>query len=113
MVFVFIDHADEQIKKSSLEALSYGAKLAEQLNTSAEGILLGTVRDDLAQLGNYGATKIHVVSQESLNQLDSQIHTRIIADAALALGAKVIIFANTVNGKAIAPRLSARLKAGL
>ena len=36
-----------------------------------------------------------------------------IAAVAEKIGAKVIVFSNNLHGKAIAPRLSARLKAGL
>src|SRR5580704_12282731 len=112
-VLVFIDHADGQIKRSSLEALSYGAKVAEQLNTSAEGILLGTVTSDLADLGKYGAKKIYQVGNETLNHLDSQLDAKVLTEAVDTIGAKVIVFSNNLNGKAIAPRLSANLKAGL
>ncbi|HEX4375048.1 MAG TPA: electron transfer flavoprotein subunit alpha/FixB family protein, partial [Puia sp.] len=112
-VLVFIDHADGQIKRSSLEALSYGAKVAEQLNTSAEGILLGTVTGNLADLGKYGAKKIYQVNNESLNQLDSQLDAKVLTEAIKTTGAKVIVFSNNLSGKAIAPRLSANLKAGL
>jgi len=112
-VLVFIDHTDGQIKKSSLEALSYGAKVAEQLNTSAEGILLGTVSENLADLGKYGAKKIHQVNNESLNHLDSQVYIKVLAQVINATGAKVIIFSNNISGKAIAPGLSANLKAAL
>jgi electron transfer flavoprotein alpha subunit len=45
--------------------------------------------------------------------MDAQVFTRIIAEAARAIDAKVIVFSNNFNGKAIAPRLSVRLKAGL
>jgi len=41
------------------------------------------------------------------------VFTKIISEAAKALDAKVIIFSSNFNGKAIAPRLSVRLKAGL
>jgi electron transfer flavoprotein alpha subunit len=112
-VLLFIDHSGGQVKKSSLEVLSYGAKVAEQLGTSAEGILLGTVNGDLASLGNYGVKKIHQAAMESLNQTDSQVFAKIVADAAASLGATVVIFPNNLSGKAIAPRVSARLKAGL
>ena len=61
-VLIFIDHADGQIKKTSLEALSYGAALAKQMGVPAEGILLGTVTDDLSSLGKYGIQKIHQVT---------------------------------------------------
>jgi electron transfer flavoprotein alpha subunit len=112
-VLVFIDHADGQIKRSSLEALSYGAKIAEQLNTSAEGILLGTVTGNLAGLGKYGAQKVYQVNNESLNHLDSQLDSKVLEEAVNTTGAKVIVFSNNLSGKAIAPRLSANLKAGL
>ena len=113
MVLVFIDHADGQIKRSSLEALSYGAKIAEQLKTSAEGILLGTVTENLADLGKYGVKKIYQVNNESLNHLDSQLDAKVLTEAVKTTGAKVIVFSNNLSGKAIAPRLSANLKAAL
>jgi electron transfer flavoprotein alpha subunit len=112
-VLIFIDHSDGHVKKASLEVLSYGAALAGQLGVTAEGILLGTVNSDLGALGRYGVKKIHQAAQETLNHLDAQAFARIIADAATATGATVLVFSNNVNGKAIAPRVSARLKAGL
>jgi electron transfer flavoprotein alpha subunit len=39
-VLIFIDQSEGHIKKSSFEALSYGAKVAEQIGTTAEGIVL-------------------------------------------------------------------------
>lgn len=53
-VLVFIDHIDGHIKKASLEALSYGAQIAQQTGDSSEGIVLGSVTEDLAALGQYG-----------------------------------------------------------
>ncbi|RYY45539.1 MAG: electron transfer flavoprotein subunit alpha/FixB family protein, partial [Chitinophagaceae bacterium] len=60
-VLVFLDQTDGHIKKSSFEAAGYAAKTAELLGTTAEAILLGTVNDDLAALGNYGIKKVHTV----------------------------------------------------
>jgi len=113
MVLVFLDQADGHIKKSSFEAASYAAKVAEQLGTTAEGIVLGSVNDDLASLGKYGLKKVHTVKNDALNHMDAQVFTKIIADAATSLSANVVIFSNNFNGKSIAPRLSVRLKAGL
>jgi electron transfer flavoprotein alpha subunit len=111
-VLIFIDHSEGQIKKTSLEALSYGAALAAQLGTTAEGILLGTVSADLAALGKYGIKKVHQAAQDSLNALDAQVYAKIIADAASATGATVVVFSNNLSGKSVAPRVSVRLKAG-
>lgn len=112
-VLIFIDHADGHVKKSSLEALTYGAKVAAQLSTSAEGLLLGTVTEDLSALGKYGVSKIHQVANEALNQLDTQVYAAAIAEAVTATGATVVIFSHTPTGKAVAARVSAKLKAGL
>ena len=113
-VLIFIDQADGHVKKASYEVLSYGAKVAEQLGTTAEGVVLGAVAaDQLSALGKYGVKKIHHVANDTLNHFDAQVFTNVIAQVAQAAGSKVIIFSNNVDGKAIAPRLSARLKAGL
>ena len=112
-VLIFIDSSEGHVKKASLEAITYGAKVAEQLGTVAEGVVLGNTNEDLAALGKYGVKKIHHVNDASLAHLDAQVYTNVIAQVANSIGAKVIIFSNNVDGKAIAPRLSAKLKAGL
>lgn len=112
-VLIFIDAAEGQVKKSSLEALTYGAKISEQLGVAAEGVVLGNVTEDLAALGKYGVKKIHQVSNDALKNLDAQVYANVIAQVAQASGATVIVFSNSMDGKAIAPRLSARMKAGL
>jgi electron transfer flavoprotein alpha subunit len=112
-VFIFIDHTEGHVKKASLEALSYGAALAAQLGTTAEGILLGTITGDPASLGKYGIKKLHHAAQEQLNALDAQVDARVIADTLTPAGNGVLIFSNNVTGKAIAPRVAVRLKAGL
>lgn len=112
-VLIFIDQSEGHIKKSSFEALSYGAAVAAQLGSSAEGVVLGNVSDDLAALGKYGVKRVHHAASDALNHLDAQAYTKVIADLATASGATVIVLSNNVNGKALASRLSARLKAGL
>ena len=112
-VLIFIDHSEGQIKKSSLEVLSYGATLAAQLGTTAEAVLLGTVSSDLTTLGKYGIKKVHQAAREELNALDAQVQARIIADLAAESSATVVVFSNNFSGKAIAPRVAVRLKAGL
>ena len=112
-VLIFLDESEGHIKKNSFEAACYGAKVAEGLGTSAEGIVLGKVNDDLADLGAYGLKKIHSFTNEAFNSLDAQVFTAAIAETAKRIDAKVIIFSNNFDGKAIASRLSAKLKAGL
>lgn len=112
-VLIFIDHTDGHIKKASLEALSYGSKIAEQTGDVAEAVVLGTVNEDLPSLGKHGVKKIHQVEHENLKQFDAQVYTKVIAQVAEQTGATTIIFSNNSSGRSIAPRVAVRLKAGL
>jgi electron transfer flavoprotein alpha subunit len=112
-VLIFVDHIDGHIKKASHEALSYGAKIAEQTGTTAEAVVLGAVTEDRAALGKHGVKKVHQVQNDSLKQFDSQVYTKVLAQVAEQTGAKVVVFSNNSSGKALAPRVAVRLKAGL
>jgi electron transfer flavoprotein alpha subunit len=112
-VLIFVDQTENHIKKSSYEVLTYGVKLAAQLGTSAEALVLGTVSDDLSTLGKYGVTSVHQVANEMLNHVDTQVFAKAIADAVTATHASVLVMSHNQTGKAIAARISARLKAGL
>jgi len=113
-VLIFVDHTDDgHIKKASHEAISYGAKIAEQTGDVAEAVVLGKVNEDLAALGQHGAKKVHQVQHDNLNMFDSQVQSKLIAQVAEQTGAKVIVFSNNSSGKALAPRVAVRLKAGL
>ncbi|RYF80248.1 MAG: hypothetical protein EON98_13675 [Chitinophagaceae bacterium] len=112
-VLIFVDQLDGHIKKASHEALSYGAKIAEQTGDTAEAVVLGNVNEDLAALGQHGVKKVHHVQADGLKQFDSQVYTKVIAQVAEQTGAKVVVFSNNSSGKALAPRVAVRLKAGL
>lgn len=112
-VLIFLDQSEGHFKKNSYEAASYGAKVAELMGTNAEGVVLGPASGDLSVLGRYGIKKVHHVKSEIFSNFDAQTYTTVIADVAKGMNADVIIFSNNMDGKAIAPRLSARLKAGL
>lgn len=112
-VLIFIDQFEGQIKKSSFEAACYGAKTAANLGTDAEAIVLGNTKDDLAQLGKYGIKKVHHFASVELDHFDARVFASVIHDAALSTDASVVVFSNNTSGKAIAPRLSVKLKAGL
>lgn len=112
-VLILIDHADGHVKKASLEALTYGAAVAKQLGVPAAGLLLGTVTEDVAALGQYGISTVYQAANETFNTLDAQVYAKAITAAVGTTGATVVIFSHNQTGKAVAPRVSAALKAGL
>jgi electron transfer flavoprotein alpha subunit len=112
-VLIFTEAVNGKIKKSSLEAVTYGAKIATQIGSSAVALNLNPGGADVSELGKYGANRVIVGKNPSLSAFDSQVYTAAIAEVAASVGATVIITVNDSTGKAVAPRLSARLKAGL
>lgn len=113
-VLVYTENWDGKFKKISFELVSYAAKVAELMGTNVSVVSIGNVDEgELAKLGNYGAAKILKVEGSQFISLDNQVFTSIIAQAAQKENAGVIILAHNNSGKALAPRLSARLKAAL
>ncbi len=113
-VLVYTENWDGKFKKLSYELVSYAAGVAKMLNTSVTAISIGKVDDsELKRLGNYGAGKIISVNNEKLITLDSQAYSSVLSEISLKEKASVIIISNNNSGKAIAPRLSVRLKAGV
>ena len=113
-VLVYTENWEGQFKKSTFELVSYASKVAEMLNTSSTALSIGSVEEtELKKLGNYGVGKILNIANDQLKNFDSQAYADIIARIASDEGAKVIVISNNITGKALAPRLSVRLKAGI
>jgi len=112
-VLIFIDIAEGKIKKASFEAANYGAAIANQMGTDVAAIVLGVCTEDMSILGNYGVSKVYHNADSGLNVFDAKVYAQAIADATESIGSNIIIFSNTITGKAVAPRVSVRLKAGL
>ena len=113
-VLVFTENWDGKFKKYSFELVSYASKIAEMLSTQTVAVSIGDVDDDaLKQLSNYGADKIIAVNHDKLQYLDNQAYTSVLAQVAEKEDANVLVIGHNNTGKAIAPRLSTRLKAGI
>jgi electron transfer flavoprotein alpha subunit len=113
-VLVYTENWDGKFKKLSFELVSYAAGVAKMTGTNVTAVSVGKVDEtELKKLGNYGAGKIISISNDNLNILDNQAYTNVISEVAKKENASVIVISNNNTGKAIAPRLSVRLKAGV
>jgi electron transfer flavoprotein alpha subunit len=113
-VLVYTENWDGKFKKLSFELVSYAAGVAKMIGTNVTAVSIGKVDEtELKKLGNYGAGKIISISNDHLNILDNQAYTSAISEVAQKEQASVIVISNNNTGKAIAPRLSVRLKAGV
>jgi electron transfer flavoprotein alpha subunit len=113
-VIVLAEHTQGSFKKKTFEAVEYAAAIAKETGTTATAVVLGTVDESaMAQLGSYGAQKVLHIADVRLNELHTRAYTKALATAAEKEGAKVIVALHDVTGKAVAPRVAARLKAGM
>jgi electron transfer flavoprotein alpha subunit len=111
-VLVYTEINKGRVKKASLECVNYAAKIAELTGTTVTALVNNADSAQLKEIGKAGAGKILSVKNDALSK-DSMNLSAAVEQAAKAEGSKVIIFAFDLVGKAVAPRLSAKLKAGL
>ncbi|WP_266205846.1 electron transfer flavoprotein subunit alpha/FixB family protein [Pontibacter kalidii] len=113
-VLVFVEGLNGEIKKSSLEAASYGSQVAQQLGTTATAVAIGEVHEEaLAKLGEQGIGKVLYDADERLKQFVADAYVKVIAKAAQQESAKVLVFSNSNIGAAVGSKLAVRLNGSL
>lgn len=113
-VIAFAKNWNGKFKNSTYELVSYSKSLANQMNTNLVVISIGEVEDnEIKSLGKYGAHKVVIVNDPNLNVLISRVYADVITQIAHKEDAEIIVLSDNNSGKAIAPRISVKLKAGL
>jgi electron transfer flavoprotein alpha subunit len=111
-VLVYTEINKGRVKKSSLETINYAAKIAELTGSTVTALVNNADAAQLEEIGKAGASKILSVKNDSIGA-DNMMISALVEQAVKAESAKVVIFAFDLIGKAVAPRLAAKLKAGL
>jgi len=104
-VVVFIE-VKNKVNKTALEAVSYGSKLGP-VTVVTYG---GASEEALSELGNYGAENIWV--SRKMTENNDQLITRLVTAAVEKANAEFIVLAQDQTGKAVGPRIAAKLTAG-
>jgi electron transfer flavoprotein alpha subunit len=114
-IVVYVEQSAGKIKKTSLEAVSYGYALAAKTGEGAVvAVALGTLdSNELASIGEAGAAKVLHISDERLNAGVIQAHATAVAQAFESTGASTLILAKSSLGDAVAARLAIKLQAAL
>lgn len=108
-VLVFIDTRGERLSKAAQEAITYGKRIAAASGTTVTAVTFGDGAN-LEALGNHGANKVIVA--RGVKYVDGQQLARFIAEVDASEKADTIVCVHDATGKAVAPRVAARLKAG-
>lgn len=110
---VFIEQRNGQIKKSSFEAAKAAADLATKLGGTVEAVAVGNEIVNLDSLGGFGVSKVYHLKNDSLADYSPSAYTEAVTKFASENGSEIILFGATSMGKDLAPRVSAKIDAGL
>jgi electron transfer flavoprotein alpha subunit len=111
-VLIYTENRDGKFTKAALELVSFGVRMANDMNLPSVVLSLGSVDEDaLTELGKYGAGTIVNLDDKRFNVLDNKAYTRAISAVATQKEAKVILFSHNNTGKAVAPHVAVRQNA--
>ena len=113
-VLIFVELDNGNIKKTSQEAIAYGAAIANELGFTTTVVAIGSSSTELLALaGNYGASKILHVTESSLESENSMAYAEVIAQVVESQNAEFIILSKSGLGDATAARLAPKVGAAL
>ncbi len=114
MIAVFMELRDGKIKKSSLETLSEAKRRAADLGCDAVAVLVGSgVEASAADAFGAGAARAYALESQALAGYSAQGFALALAEWAGEARPAAVLFAATAMGRDLAPRVAARLGAGL
>jgi len=112
-ILVVAEQAGGHLKKASLSALTAAQQLAHKTGGQIAGALIGAGAGQAAQeLASYGVP-VHVVEDKGYEHALAETHSAAAAELAKKVGASEVVMAATAYGKDVAPRIAAKLGAGL
>ncbi|WP_418637308.1 electron transfer flavoprotein subunit alpha/FixB family protein [Winogradskyella sp.] len=109
-ILVYTESENGKFKKAALEVVSYAKAVADQMGTSVTAVAVNA--DNAETLGNYGASKVLSIKDESLNSFNAKKYAAAIEGAAKNEDAKVVVISASANSKYLAPLLAVGLEAG-
>ncbi len=113
-VWVIAEQIDCRILTVSLQLIGQARKLADELETEVETVLLGDRMDQYVhQLFAAGADRVYLGNSPELTFYQPEIYTEIIVNLARQRQPEIMLLGSTPMGRELAPLVAARLETGL
>lgn len=114
-IFVYCEITEEKtVADVSLELLSKGRKLANELKVNLEAIVIGSdIKDIEKEIFTYGVDRIHIADDERLFPYTTLPHSTLILDLFRKENPEIALFGATSIGRDIAPRIASAMRCGL
>ncbi len=113
-VWVFAQQHNGKLNDVSLELLSKGRELADQLKVPLAAALLGQNVEPLVQsLFHHGADKVYLAEHDLLETYQANTYAKALCQLITRHKPQIVIYGATPRGRDLAPRVASAMKAGL
>lgn len=113
-IWVFLERKGKDLASVSLELLSKGRELADQVGWHLAGLILGSDIDDFGDDAlAYGADEVILIDHKRLEFFTVDAYTYALSQAAEEHRPSVILFGATTSGRDLAGRTAVRMRTGL
>ncbi len=113
-LFVYCEIEEGQVAEVSLELLSKGRSLANELKCQLEAVAIGANLENIkSQILPYGVDKLHIFDDKRLSPYTTLPHTSIIVKLFQEEKPQICLLGATVIGRDLGPRVSSALTSGL
>jgi len=113
-LFVYCEIEEGIVVDVSLELLTKGRSLANQLNCQLEAVVAGADLTGIEkQILPYGVDKLHIFEDARLYPYTSLPHTSVLVNLFKEEQPQICLMGATVIGRDLGPRVSSALKSGL
>ena len=113
-IFVYIELENGAVADVSLELLTKGRELADELGVKLEAVVLGHgVAGIEKELAKYGADTVWVADDEIFAPFRTLPHTAVLCGLIRQEKPQIALFGATPVGRDFAPRVSSALHSGL
>jgi electron transfer flavoprotein alpha subunit len=113
-IWVVGESMDGRLRRVNFELLGKGIELAHKLNARVAAMVLGPGASGHVQaLAAHGADRVYVAEDDRLARYTTSAYASVLVDAITTYKPIVVLLPSTSNGRDLAPRVAARLEAGL
>ncbi len=103
-VLVYAESENNIIKKSALEAVSYGKALAEKIGSSLNCVVINCSEPNI--LEKYGADKIFNITNDSLKDFTSRSYSNALQQVIKAENTSILILSSSADSKYLGAHLA-------
>jgi electron transfer flavoprotein alpha subunit len=112
-VMVFAEQREGKVAAVSYELLGAGRRLADELGTQLLAVLLGAGEGEAQELVKWGADKVILCSDSSLESFNDDTYSNVLATIIGEHKPSIVLAGATPIGRSFLPRVAARVRTGL